>query len=122
MTGRLLPRFDLFRRWTSAILTRHATDYNDLYAFNFGAPIPAEEAREPIDTKEAIRLIQLKLRVTKIEAPGEDDGQDSPVVTFKGTSRSLHASWDVNANSRIRGEWRSDYFKKCRRVRLTVTI
>lgn len=30
-------------------------------------------------------------------------GERLPVVHFKGTSRSLHASWDPNANSKIRG-------------------
>ena len=30
-------------------------------------------------------------------------GERLPVVHFRGTSRSLHASWDPNANSRIRG-------------------
>lgn len=77
----------------------------------------------------AIRLIRIKLQVTKIEPPGsgweqEEDGEYGapagatsgdgldwgnfkgerlPVVHFRGTSRSLHASWDPNANSRIRG-------------------
>lgn len=70
----------------------------------------------------AIRLIKIKLQVTKIEAPGsvseddewvsvDGDGQDwssfkgdrLPVVHFRGRSRSLHASWDPNANSAIRG-------------------
>lgn len=79
-------------------------DYNDLYAFNFAhTHWPADRERDPIDTEEAIRLIKLKLQVTKIEPPGEDDGQGLPVVTFKGTSKSMHASWDPNANSRIRG-------------------
>ncbi|GAB7346909.1 hypothetical protein MBLNU459_g1981t2 [Dothideomycetes sp. NU459] len=78
-------------------------DYHDLYAFNFTRSIPADQPRDPIDTREAIRLIKLKLKVTKIEPPGEDDGKDFPVVTFKGTSWSLHASWDANANSKIRG-------------------
>lgn len=78
-------------------------DYHDLYAFNFSRRIPADQPRDPIDTREAIRLIRLKLKVTKIEPPGEDDGQDMPVVTFKGTSWSLHSSWDPNANSKIRG-------------------
>ncbi|KAI7114769.1 hypothetical protein KC352_g34548 [Hortaea werneckii] len=100
-------------------------DYNDLYAFNFSTRIPAEELREPIDTEEAIRLIKIKLQVTKIEPAGsvsEDDdaewvspaGADGqapscplekrlPVVHFRGRSRSLHASWDPNANSAIRG-------------------
>lgn len=59
-------------------------------------------------------------RVTKIELPDahsenddeEDDGLDwsnfqgkrLPIVHFAGTSRSLHASWDPNANSKIRGK------------------
>jgi hypothetical protein len=65
----------------------------------------------------------VKLQVTKIEPPGtnssaddddfmgEDDldwsrlkGERLPVVHFRGSSRSLHASWDPNANSRIRGK------------------
>ncbi|KXT01791.1 hypothetical protein AC578_1982 [Pseudocercospora eumusae] len=96
-------------------------DYNDLYAFNFSERIPDSQLREPIDTEEAIRLIRIKLQVTRIEPPGsrndddetEDDGDWSkfqgerlPVVHFRGTSRSLHASWDPNANSRIRGSVR----------------
>ena len=68
----------------------------------------------------AIRLIKIKLQVTKIEPPGsgdegeedDDDGMDwsnfhgerLPVVHFRGNSRSLHASWDPNANSKIRGQ------------------
>lgn len=31
-------------------------------------------------------------------------GERLPIVHFAGTSRSLHASWDPNANSKIRGE------------------
>ncbi|EME78835.1 uncharacterized protein MYCFIDRAFT_98456, partial [Pseudocercospora fijiensis CIRAD86] len=96
-------------------------DYNDLYAFNFSERIPDSQPREPIDTEEAIRLIRIKLQVTRIEAPGtrndedetEDDGdwrsfqgERLPIVHFRGTSRSLHASWDPNANSRIRGSVR----------------
>lgn len=79
-------------------------DYHDLYAFNFARPAPSDGGpRDPIDTREAIRMIKLKLRVTKVEPPGPDDGQDYPVVTFTGTSWSLHNSWDPNANSAIRG-------------------
>lgn len=78
-------------------------DYNDLYAFNFGQRLDPGQARAPIDTKEAIRLITLKLYVTKICAPDEGDHPDHPVVWFRGNSRSLHASWDPNANSKIRG-------------------
>nr|POE71897.1 hypothetical protein CFP56_11773 [Quercus suber] len=98
-------------------------DYNDLYAFNFNQRTPDDQPREPIDTEEAIRLIRIKLQVVKIVPPGssgsdEDDDHDDgldwsgftgtrlPVVHFKGTSKSLHASWDPNANSRIRGSVR----------------
>ncbi|KAK4993389.1 hypothetical protein LTR66_006024 [Elasticomyces elasticus] len=79
-------------------------DYNDLYHFNFAPDdLLNDEPRMPIETEEAIRLIRMKLRVTKIVPPGEDDGQALPVVYFKGTSRSLHSQWDPNANSGIRG-------------------
>ncbi|PPJ56550.1 hypothetical protein CBER1_03947 [Cercospora berteroae] len=97
-------------------------DYNDLYAFNFSERIP--------DDQLPIRLIRVKLQVTRIDPPGntrprsssgnfdgdetedeEDEeldwsnfeGEKLPIVHFRGTSRSLHASWDPNANSRIRG-------------------
>lgn len=68
----------------------------------------------------AIRLIRVKWHVTKIEAPDAHDGNDDeddgldwrnfqgtrlPIVHFVGTSRSLHASWDPNANSKIRGKY-----------------
>lgn len=68
----------------------------------------------------AIRLIRVKWHVTKIEPPADgnrdDDDEDEgldwsnfqgtrlPIVHFAGTSKSLHASWDPNANSKIRGE------------------
>ncbi|EMC91520.1 hypothetical protein BAUCODRAFT_27821 [Baudoinia panamericana UAMH 10762] len=95
-------------------------DYNDLYAFNFSSRIPDDEPRAPIDTDEGIIDLAETLQVTKIEPPGsgdeyddddDDDGMDwsnfvgerLPVVHFRGTSKSLHASWDPNANSKIRG-------------------
>ncbi|KAK5121735.1 hypothetical protein LTR85_004610 [Meristemomyces frigidus] len=100
-------------------------DYNDLYAFNFSQRIPEGDLREPIDTEEGIIDLKEALQVTKIEPPGSgdedeyaEDGDESggdgmdwsgfvgerlPVVHFRGNSRSLHASWDPNANSRIRG-------------------
>ncbi|KAF2083455.1 hypothetical protein K490DRAFT_51613 [Saccharata proteae CBS 121410] len=79
-------------------------DYNDLYFFNFESenPLPGND-RPPNSTAEAIRFITMRLRVKKIEPPGEDDGQAQPVVYFTGTSHSMHASWDPNANSKIRG-------------------
>ena len=63
------------------ILTKHQIvcflDYNDLYAFNFSSNQPdPDQPREPIKTQEA---------------------------HFTGISRSMDASWDPNANSRIRG-------------------
>ncbi|KAL1638215.1 hypothetical protein SLS56_000023 [Neofusicoccum ribis] len=79
-------------------------DYTDLYQFNFeGPPVEDDQPREPIATQEAIRFITLNLRVRRIEPPGPGDGQELPVVHFTGTSRSMHASWDPNANSKIRG-------------------
>ncbi|EXJ91076.1 hypothetical protein A1O1_04183 [Capronia coronata CBS 617.96] len=79
-------------------------DYNDLYAFNFeSGDVAPDEERDPITTREAFRLIRLQLRVNAIEDPGEDDGQDLPVVHFEGFSRSTFMAWDPNANSRIRG-------------------
>ncbi|KAF9638590.1 F-box domain cyclin-like protein [Lasiodiplodia theobromae] len=79
-------------------------DYTDLYHFNFeNDPVPDDQPREPISTQEAIRFITLNLRVRRIEPPGPGDGQELPVVHFTGTSRSMHASWDPNANSKIRG-------------------
>lgn len=33
-------------------------------------------------------------------------GERLPIVHFRGSSKSLHASWDPNANSRIRGEFK----------------
>lgn len=79
-------------------------DYAELYGFNFGGEQPErDQPRRPIDTEEATRLIAMKIQVTKIEAPGEDDGQQLPVVHFQGKSSSIRPSWDPNANSKIKG-------------------
>ena len=79
-------------------------DYTDLYNFNFeGDQSRSDLRREPINTDEATRLITMKLQATKIEAPGEDDGQELPVVHFHGKSSSIRPSWDPNANSKIKG-------------------
>lgn len=47
----------------------------------------------------------MELTVTDIQPPGEDDGQELPVVSFKGSSRLLEASSDpgTNTSSSIRG-------------------
>lgn len=90
-------------------------DYSELFAFNFGLDAEHHYTLEekldmpPLDTEEAVRMIVMRLKVTKIRAPnldsedGECDYKGWPVVEFKGTSRSLHSSWDPNANSFIRG-------------------
>ena len=79
-------------------------DYTDLYDFNFGDDQSRPDwRRSPIYKEEATRLITMKIQATKIEAPGEDDGQDLPVVHFQGTSSSIRPSWDPNANSKIKG-------------------
>lgn len=79
-------------------------DYTVLYDYNFGDDQPErDQPRKPIDTEEATRLITMQIHVTKIEAPGEDDGQQLPVVHFRGKSLSMRPSWDPNANSKIKG-------------------
>lgn len=67
--------------------------------------------------------MRVKMRVTRIEQPPEheeevENGHDKPdpdfsdwespetrlpIVHFAGDSRSLHESWDPNANSKLRG-------------------
>src|SRR3569833_301350 len=81
-------------------------DYNDFFSYNFpiADPLPDNVPRPSLDIGEATRLILMKIHVTKIEPPGENDGQELPVVYFKGFSRSLDAAWDENANSDLRGE------------------
>ncbi|MCJ1389149.1 hypothetical protein MMC18_002004 [Xylographa bjoerkii] len=79
-------------------------DYTEFYDYNFVAsPPPPGQPRPPLDTDEATRLIIMRVKATKAEAPGEEDGQGLPVMHFTGTSHSMHAHRDPNANSRIRG-------------------
>ncbi|KAI8679778.1 F-box domain-containing protein [Fusarium keratoplasticum] len=79
-------------------------DYSDFFAFNFPDHdfVAPDAPRPALDVGEATRLIMLRLQVTSIQNPGPDDGQDLPVVHFKGVSRSLDDSFDHNANSNIR--------------------
>lgn len=70
-----------------------------------GDLIQGDAPRQPINVGEAVRLIAMHLNVEKIEPPGPDDGQDLPVVHFRGVSRSIDDSWDDNANSEILGEF-----------------
>jgi hypothetical protein len=78
-------------------------DYTDFYHYNFGDPRRSTDV-EPLDYDEATRLISLELCATKIEPPGPNDGQALPVVHYVGTSRSMHAIWESNAQSKIKGK------------------
>ncbi|KAL0944288.1 uncharacterized protein CTRU02_202175 [Colletotrichum truncatum] len=82
-------------------------DYNDFWRFNDldGAdlhPVPREVARPPLDVGEATRVIIVKVHVTSVQPPGDDDGKDLPVVHFEGISRSIDDTWDANTSSDIR--------------------
>lgn len=84
-------------------------DYNDLYNYNFSSDamkVASDEPRDALNTEEAIRHIIMDLKITEVLAPGEFDNQSLPVVKFTGMSRSVDASWDPNANSKIRGSVR----------------
>ncbi|TIC99359.1 hypothetical protein CH35J_005550 [Colletotrichum higginsianum] len=78
-------------------------DYNDFYNFNFPGDdqMPREVPRPPLDVGEATRIIVMKVHVTDVQPPGEDDGKELPVVHFYGVSRSVDDSWDENANSNL---------------------
>ncbi|KAI0972640.1 hypothetical protein F4678DRAFT_428859 [Xylaria arbuscula] len=80
-------------------------DYTDFFAFNFGAEAqpPPHVPRPSINVGQATRLILMRIFVTGIEKPAPQDGQDLPVVHFKGVSRSLDQSFDENADSDLRG-------------------
>ncbi|KAF6821524.1 hypothetical protein CSOJ01_00027 [Colletotrichum sojae] len=79
-------------------------DYNDFFSYNFpiGDQMPREVPRRPLDVGEATRLIVMKIHVTDVQPPGEEDGKELPVVHFEGISRSIDDSWDENANSDLR--------------------
>jgi hypothetical protein len=81
-------------------------DYSDFHRYNFPLDdhqLPDEMPRQARLFSEATRLIIMKARVTKIEAPGPEDGQDLPVVHFRGQSKSLETAWEQDANSELRG-------------------
>jgi hypothetical protein len=83
-------------------------DYNDLFRFNFeeGRDLDTHGERPPIGTREAFRLIRLRLYVKSIE---EQDGVDEegkpllPIVHFEGASKGSNQAWDPNAHSSIKG-------------------
>ncbi|KAF2802427.1 uncharacterized protein BDZ99DRAFT_373114, partial [Mytilinidion resinicola] len=78
-------------------------DYNDLFAFNFGGSQepPEDQPRSPLHAGEATRLIRMIIKVSSIEPPTVKG--KLPNVNFEGKSQAIDASWDANANSRIRG-------------------
>ncbi|KAI1163328.1 hypothetical protein F5B18DRAFT_672310 [Nemania serpens] len=79
-------------------------DYSDFFAYNFSVDQPPPHIPRPsIDVGQATRLILMRTFVTSIEKPGPEDGQDLPVVHFKGISRSLDQTFDENADSDLRG-------------------
>ena len=79
-------------------------DFREFFAYNFAfEQPPSGEPRPPLDTTEAIRIILMEIRTTKIEQPGKDDDPRFPIVHFTGISRSTHEFWEPNANSNIRG-------------------
>ncbi|KAF7543558.1 hypothetical protein G7Z17_g10638 [Cylindrodendrum hubeiense] len=80
-------------------------DYNDFFSYNFpvGDLIDPDTPRPALDVGEATRILQMNIHVVKIEPPGPNDGQDLPVVHFRGVTRSLDDSFDDNANSQMRG-------------------
>ena len=82
-------------------------DYREFFRFNFGSIQPERgEPRPAYDWPEATRVITMQIVATDIQPPGEKDGKDYPVVSFKGISRTTHHAWDPNANSLIRGDVR----------------
>ena len=80
-------------------------DYTQFYAFNF-----SDDDREyfgprgPLCREEATRFIVMRLSVTSIEAPGEDDGQSLPVVHFKGDAALADPSFAQGTASKIHGQ------------------
>lgn len=86
-------------------------DFHELHHYNFSSPDPGPGTpRPPIDTTEAIRMISMEISFSSAKhageegGPGPNDDPNWPVVYFTGKSRSMHASWDSNANSNIRGK------------------
>lgn len=57
----------------------------------------------PLNVGQATRLLLLRMRVAKVEPPGDGDHPDHPVTYFQGFSRALDGSWDDNADADIRG-------------------
>lgn len=80
-------------------------DYSDFFHYNFSMDglIEPHAPRPPLNVGEAARIIVLKLQVTAVEPPGEDDDPDWPVVHYTGDSRALDERFDESAISGLRG-------------------
>jgi len=80
-------------------------DYTDFFVYNFAADAqpPPHVPRPALQAGEVTRIILMRIYVTKVEPPGPEDGQDLPVVHFRGISRSLDNGFDENADSDLRG-------------------
>ncbi|KAK3324163.1 hypothetical protein B0T19DRAFT_464085 [Cercophora scortea] len=105
-----LDKFDVFGSlWNAPFAGSWAGNYNDFDNYNFPigqGRLPANMPRPALDVGEATRLILMKIAVTKIEYPIDDENdtqQQHPIVHFSGFSRSFDGSWDENANSDLRG-------------------
>lgn len=77
--------------------------------------VPPHQPRPPLNAGEAARIIVLKLHVTAVEPPTEDDHPDWPVVHYSGDSRALDERFDESALSGIRGMtpqvlWQQGFF------------
>ncbi len=84
-------------------------DYSDFFRFNFPFRdlVADDTPRPPFGPGEELRLIIMKVHVTRIAPPGENDHPNYPVVHFEGTSHSMDNPWDDNANSELRGTVRT---------------
>ncbi|KAL9607027.1 MAG: hypothetical protein Q9167_008019 [Letrouitia subvulpina] len=79
-------------------------DYRDLYDFNFsGTQPPSNQPRPPIETEEEIRFIIMKVYVTGLSPPGDEDGKALPVAHFRGTAKLVPPFGDENDDSKLRG-------------------
>jgi hypothetical protein len=68
--------------------------------------VASDQPRDPLITDEAIRHIIMDIQVTEVSPGGQFDNRALPIVHFNGKSRSVDASWDPNANSKIKGSVR----------------
>jgi hypothetical protein len=80
-------------------------DWTDLHSYNFPhAVLPYRFHKAQIFDRQETRLIVMSVKVARVEGSLEA-GNGSPVVHFKGTSRSLLEALDLNAHSEIKGEF-----------------